>query len=60
MVKTLEFLAAENPSVFVASVHPGMIDTEIFRKSGAKAETLPMDSGESIYALLVDSKIFLN
>ncbi|KAL9027761.1 MAG: hypothetical protein Q9196_003765 [Gyalolechia fulgens] len=42
--KTLEFLAAENPSVFVASVHPGMIDTEIVRKSGAKPELLPLDS----------------
>ena len=46
MVKTLEFLAAENPSIFVASVHPGMVDTGIFRKSGAKPEMLPMDSGE--------------
>ncbi|KAL9005459.1 MAG: hypothetical protein Q9188_001784 [Gyalolechia gomerana] len=36
--KALEYLAAENPSVFVASVHPGMIDTEIFRKSSAKPE----------------------
>lgn len=44
--KTLEYLAAENPSVFVASVHPGMIDTEIFRKSGATPEMLPMDSGK--------------
>ena len=45
MVKTLEFLAAENPKIFVASVHPGMVDTGIFRKSGAKPEMLPMDSG---------------
>ncbi|KAL8951592.1 MAG: hypothetical protein Q9222_002447 [Ikaeria aurantiellina] len=44
--KTLEWLAAENPNVFVASVHPGMIDTAIFRKSGATPEVLPMDSGE--------------
>lgn len=46
MVKTLEFLAVENPNVFVASVHPGMVDTAVFRKSGAKPEMLPMDSGE--------------
>ncbi|KAL8996992.1 MAG: hypothetical protein Q9169_003643 [Polycauliona sp. 2 TL-2023] len=44
MVKTLEFLAVENPNIFVAAVHPGMVDTDIFRKSGAKAEALPMDS----------------
>ena len=48
VVKMLEFLAAENPNIFVASVHPGMVDTGIFRKSGAKPETLPMDSGEFI------------
>ena len=47
-VKMLEFLAAENPNVFVASVHPGMVETEIFRKSGAKAEQLPMDKGKSL------------
>lgn len=49
MVKTLEFLAVENPSVFVASVHPGIVETGMFRKSGAQPEILPMDSGESVY-----------
>lgn len=44
-VKFLEFLAAENPNIFVASVHPGMVETDIFKKSGAKAEALPMDKG---------------
>ena len=53
-VKALEFLAAENPRVFVASVHPGLIDTAIFRKSGAMPETLPMNSGESSHILLHD------
>ena len=47
-VKTLEFLVAENPNIFVASVHPGIVDIGMFRKSGAKPETLPMDSGEFI------------
>ncbi len=32
-VKLLEFLAAENPNVFVASVHPGMVETSLFRKN---------------------------
>ena len=55
-VKMLEFLAAENPNVFVASVHPGMVETAIFRKSGAKAEQLPMDKGKSqILSLPLDS-----
>ena len=43
-VKLLEFLAAENPNVFVASMHPGMVETDIFNKSGAKKEMLPMDT----------------
>jgi NAD(P)-dependent dehydrogenase (short-subunit alcohol dehydrogenase family) len=43
-VKFLELLAAENPNIFVASVHPGMIETPLFRKSGARAEALPMDT----------------
>lgn len=46
MVKTLEFLATENQGIFVASVYLGMVDTGIFRKSGAKLEMLPMDTGE--------------
>ena len=46
-VKTVEFLAAENPDKFFASVHPGLIETNIFYRSGAKAEGLPMDTGEA-------------
>ncbi|KAL8842835.1 MAG: hypothetical protein Q9176_002471 [Flavoplaca citrina] len=49
MVKTLEFLAVENPNVFVASMHPGVVDTDLFRKSGPKAESLPMDSSQSLF-----------
>lgn len=44
-VQFLEILAAENPNVFVASVHPGMVETSLFRKSGAKDEALPIDEG---------------
>ena len=44
-VKMLEFLAAENPNIFVASMHPGMVETDIFTKSGARADQLPMDTG---------------
>ncbi|KAL8905999.1 MAG: hypothetical protein Q9207_002284 [Kuettlingeria erythrocarpa] len=44
MVKTLEFLAVENPTMFVASVHPGMIDSTIFRASGSTPDQVPMDS----------------
>jgi NAD(P)-dependent dehydrogenase (short-subunit alcohol dehydrogenase family) len=44
-VKVLEFLAAENPGVFCASVHPGMVKTEMFDKSGGDEGVLPMDTG---------------
>jgi len=42
--KVLEFLAAENPNLFVANLHPGMIETDVFNKSGGKADQLPMDT----------------
>lgn len=44
--KVYEFLAAENPNIFVATVHPGMIDTNNFRASGATPDNLPMDTVE--------------
>ncbi|KAH6861096.1 hypothetical protein BKA58DRAFT_443861 [Alternaria rosae] len=44
--KIVEFLAAENPDLFACAVHPGMVDTGIFRGSGADPSHLPMDSAE--------------
>lgn len=44
-VKFLEFLAAENPNIFVATLHPGCVETLTFLKSGAKADQMPMDTG---------------
>lgn len=46
LIKIIEFLAAENPTVFAAALHPGMIDTNILRNSGADPGTLPLDSGK--------------
>ncbi|KAF1953535.1 NAD(P)-binding protein [Byssothecium circinans] len=43
-LKVMEYLAAENPDLFVCSVHPGMVDTKIFRGSGASPDQLPMDT----------------
>ncbi|KAI0180594.1 putative NADP(+)-dependent dehydrogenase [Hypoxylon sp. FL1284] len=43
LTKMVEFLAAEQPDIFAATVHPGMVETAVFLKTGAKAETLPMD-----------------
>ena len=54
--KLIEYLAAENPNVFAASVHPGMVETDVFTKSGAKAESLPMDKSmlsQSVHHLIL-------
>jgi NAD(P)-dependent dehydrogenase (short-subunit alcohol dehydrogenase family) len=53
--KVVEFLATENPSMFFCTVHPGMIETDVFRSSGADPKQLPMDNGmffEPAYAWL--------
>ncbi|KAL9592171.1 MAG: hypothetical protein Q9179_006987 [Wetmoreana sp. 5 TL-2023] len=44
VVKVLEFLAVESPNIFIASLHPGIFDTALFRKSGLMPKMLPMDS----------------
>ncbi|KAI1818623.1 hypothetical protein GGS20DRAFT_196435 [Poronia punctata] len=44
LAKTIEFLAVENPDISFPTLHPGMVDTEIFRKSGATPEMLAMDT----------------
>ncbi|KAI1431259.1 hypothetical protein GGR50DRAFT_90078 [Xylaria sp. CBS 124048] len=41
--KIFEFLAAENKDIFVAAVHPGMIETPTFYRTGATPEKVPMD-----------------
>ncbi|EHL02815.1 putative Uncharacterized oxidoreductase C30D10.05c [Glarea lozoyensis 74030] len=45
-IKLMEFLAAENPDKFICSVHPGIHDTKMFRRSAADASQLPMDTLE--------------
>ncbi|KAH9907395.1 hypothetical protein F4778DRAFT_721772 [Xylariomycetidae sp. FL2044] len=42
--KLFEFLAAENPEVFVATMHPGLVDTNLFTDTGGRADQLPMDN----------------
>ncbi|GJC96503.1 short chain dehydrogenase [Colletotrichum higginsianum] len=58
--KIIEFLAAENPNVFAATLHPGMVETDIFKKSGAKAEALPMDKAHFTVWLASPEAAFLN
>ncbi|ROW06275.1 hypothetical protein VPNG_08076 [Cytospora leucostoma] len=41
--RIIEFVASENPDIFAASVHPGMVETDIFYKTGGRADILPID-----------------
>lgn len=45
-VKVLEFFGAENPGIFVASVLPGIMETEMFNKSNLPADQLPLDDSK--------------
>ncbi|KAL2833847.1 hypothetical protein BDW59DRAFT_179494 [Aspergillus cavernicola] len=46
LIKVIEYLAAENPNVFTAALHPGMVDTELLRKGAVNASALPFDKSE--------------
>lgn len=45
VVKLVEFLSAENPNLFVAALHPGMVNTDILQKTGVDIANIPIDSG---------------
>lgn len=47
LTKTIEFMSHENPDVSFYAVHPGMVDTDVFRRSGATPDMMAMDSRES-------------
>ncbi|KAK8018990.1 hypothetical protein PG991_008180 [Apiospora marii] len=64
LAKTIEFMSHENPDVSFYAVHPGMVDTDVFRRSGATPDMLAMDSpklfaGFSLWVTLPEAK-FLN
>lgn len=42
----LEYVNAENPDMFIATLHPGIVDTAMFRKSGTDPANAPMDKSE--------------
>ena len=44
--KLIEYLAHEHPHLFVYSVHPGVIDTNLLRKAGLHESKLPQDTVE--------------
>ncbi|KAL8842267.1 MAG: hypothetical protein Q9170_000593 [Blastenia crenularia] len=41
-VKVMEYIAAENPDIFIASVHPGVVDTDLLNGLNL-IETLPKE-----------------
>ena len=47
-MKLLEYVSAENPDLFVASVHPGVVDTDMLRSMNRDGKVNPavMDDGE--------------
>jgi NAD(P)-dependent dehydrogenase (short-subunit alcohol dehydrogenase family) len=59
LIKVMEYIAAENPNVFAAALHPGMVDTKILRESGADPNKVPLDSGKCpTTAFLYQAMIF--
>lgn len=50
-VKIVESIAAENPNLFACSVHPGVVDTQLFRDCGSDPAKLPMDTGKCFFLL---------
>lgn len=45
-LKLMEFVAAENPDVFVASVHPGVVETSMVETMEKVGGVLHLDNGE--------------
>ncbi|KAJ4350323.1 uncharacterized protein N0V89_008944 [Didymosphaeria variabile] len=43
--KLMEYIAHEHPELFVASVHPGVIDTKLLREAEMQASKLSQDTG---------------
>jgi NAD(P)-dependent dehydrogenase (short-subunit alcohol dehydrogenase family) len=44
LIKVMEILAAEFPDVHVVTIHPGVVETNMFEKSGMEGK-LPVDKG---------------
>jgi NAD(P)-dependent dehydrogenase (short-subunit alcohol dehydrogenase family) len=52
LIKFLEVLAAEYPDIHITTIHPGIVATDMFSKSGMVG--VPLDSGMSINMLILD------
>ncbi|KAL8847783.1 MAG: hypothetical protein Q9221_007182 [Calogaya cf. arnoldii] len=58
-VSLLEFVAAENPGIFVASVHPGVADAEKVQVSGDQADEQPMTTAHFLVWMASQEARFL-
>ena len=43
--KLMEYIAYEHPEVFVCSVHPGVVETQMLREAGMMESGMPVDKG---------------
>lgn len=50
--ETLMIFTNQDPTVIAASLHTGMVLTDIFRKSGADPANLPMYTGTFPYFIM--------
>ncbi len=51
-LKLLENLAAENPDMFVASVHPGVVMTDMAEDADVDSLSVPIDDSKSGFPFL--------
>jgi hypothetical protein len=49
--KLMEFIAHEHPEVFVCSVHPGVVETKMFKEAELMGSSLPRDKGRFFWGL---------
>lgn len=50
-IKVIEYLAAEQPNTFAATVHPGICDTAVLAKAGLKPDQVPLDQSTRAFHL---------
>ena len=52
--KLVEYFAAENPELFICTIQPGVIPTDMLVKASLNSGQLPMDTGRSCFDFTAD------